>query len=98
MSYDWRSKVFPYRKRDDGLGYVQVVDMDVVQLGIAPAPKTLWRNLIYHVCHGLIMQYPLRDVIAFAWRNRYSFQTEMIDGKDMAVFELVYGGEDETAT
>lgn len=87
--HDWKAKMFPYKRSDDGLGYVQVIDTEVVHLGIAPAPKTLWRNLIHHFCHGLIMQFPLWDVIAFTWRNRYSFQTEMIDGEELAVFEFV---------
>lgn len=81
--------MFPYKRSDDGFGYTQEINADVVQLGIAPAPKTLRQNLIYHICHGILMHYPLRDVLAFAWRNRYSYLTEMIDGEDMAVFEFL---------
>lgn len=45
-------------------------------LGIAPRPKTVWQTLIYHICNGLIMQYPLWDVLLWSWQNRHSFQDE----------------------
>lgn len=46
---------------------------DVITLGVAPAPKTVWQTLVYHVCHGLLMRYPLHEVLVWSWRNRRSF-------------------------
>jgi hypothetical protein len=46
---------------------------DWLLMGIAPRPKTVWQTLVYHICHGLIMQYPLRDVLIWSWKNRRSF-------------------------
>jgi hypothetical protein len=42
-------------------------------LGIAPRPKTVWQTLIYHICNGLLMRYPLWDILVWSWQNRYSF-------------------------
>lgn len=44
-----------------------------IQLGIAPRPRNEWQNFTHHICHGIIMQYPLLDVIVWSWKNRRSF-------------------------
>lgn len=53
---------------------------DTIDLGVAPMPKTVWQTLVYHICHGVIMRYPLIDVLVWSWRNRKSFtETEVRD-------------------
>ena len=44
-----------------------------VHLGYAPTPRTTWQTVRYHLGHGLVMGYRLRDVVAWSWRNRRSF-------------------------
>lgn len=46
-------------------------------LGVAPVPQTVRQTIRYHVGHGMAMGYPLREVLAFAWRNRRSFQRSL---------------------
>ena len=46
-------------------------------LGVAPEPQTVRQTIRYHVGHGLAMGYPLAEVLAFAWRNRRSFERSM---------------------
>lgn len=46
-------------------------------LGVAPVPQTVRATIRYHVGHGLAMGYPLREVLAFAWRNRRSFERSL---------------------
>lgn len=46
---------------------------DVIALGIAPRPRNAREGFLYHLCHGLLMRYPLLDVLVFSWRNRASF-------------------------
>jgi hypothetical protein len=48
-------------------------------LGIAPLPETTWQTFVYHICHGLIMHYPLISCIAYAWKYRDSFNKETIE-------------------
>ena len=48
-----------------------------MHLGVAPEPQTIRQTIRYHVGHGLAMGYPLRDVLAFAWRNRRSFERRL---------------------
>lgn len=49
---------------------------DWIDLGWAPTPRTRWRWLVYDVCHGLLMRYPLRHVLTWSlqasgqWRQR----------------------------
>lgn len=46
-------------------------DSSFIHLGVAPKPQTAWQNFVYHVAHGLLMHFPLRDILIFAWRNRH---------------------------
>lgn len=48
-----------------------------LSLGVAPEPQTTGQTIRYHIGHGLAMGYPLREVLAFAWRNRRSFRPRM---------------------
>lgn len=59
----WRGK--QWREVPDG--------PDWIFLGIAPTPQTTWQALLYHILHGLIMRYPIADVLRWSWRNRHSF-------------------------
>jgi hypothetical protein len=45
-----------------------------LELGYAPRPRNSWEGLLYHICHGLIMRYPLWKVLAWSWIHRKSFQ------------------------
>jgi hypothetical protein len=45
-----------------------------LELGQAPRPRNSWEGFLYHICHGLIMRYPLWKVLAWSWLNRKSFQ------------------------
>jgi hypothetical protein len=47
---------------------------DILSLGVAPVPRNARETFIYHVCHGLIMRYPLIDILVWSWRNRNSFK------------------------
>ena len=59
-------------------------DPGIVHLGIAPAPTTTWQTFVYHVCHGLIMHYPLWSVLTWSWRNRRSFvDPEVVDAIEL---------------
>jgi hypothetical protein len=61
-----------------------------IDLGVAPMPTTVRQTLVYHVCHGLLMRYPILDVLRFSWRNRRSFvESETCDA-------LVYDEEAHT--
>jgi len=44
-----------------------------IDLGVAPMPTTVRQALVYHVCHGLLMRYPILDVLRFSWSNRRLF-------------------------
>lgn len=74
---EWLREVLPDEVREfDGRLWQVLPDdsqSDVIHLGTAPKPTTVWRTFVYHVCHGLIMQYPLSDVLLWSWRNRTSF-------------------------
>lgn len=39
-----------------------------VHMGWAPRPRTRWQKAKRHLFHGLLMGYPLRDVLAWVWR------------------------------
>lgn len=43
------------------------------QLGVAPIPKNRWEGFWHHLFHGLLMGYPLFEIIIFSWCNRASF-------------------------
>lgn len=47
---------------------------DWVHLGIAPRPKTQWQAFIHHIAHGVLMNYPVWDVLVWSWKNRDSFE------------------------
>lgn len=47
-----------------------------IHLGIAPVPRNVRQTFIYHLCNGLLMQYPLWSVIRYAWRERHSFKKD----------------------
>lgn len=49
---------------------------DLIFLGTAPVPRNAWETFVYHVCHGMIMRYPLRDVLIWSWKNRHSFKDD----------------------
>lgn len=44
-----------------------------IHLGVAPIPRTVPQTIVYHVANGLLMHYPIVDVLSFSWRNRRSF-------------------------
>lgn len=46
---------------------------DWVGLGVAPVPRGTLRVFLYHLGHGLVMGYPILDVVVFAWRHRNGF-------------------------
>jgi hypothetical protein len=48
-------------------------DDEWVHLGFCPAPTNAWQTFCYHVWHGLLMRYPLWDILTFSWQNRFSF-------------------------
>jgi hypothetical protein len=48
-------------------------DEQTVFLGTAPKPRNQFEAFIHHVCHGLMMRYPLKDVLVWSWQNRDSF-------------------------
>lgn len=54
-------------------------DEKYISLGIAPRPQTRLQAIIYHVCHGLIMRYPLLDILVWSWRNRDSFEDKIVN-------------------
>jgi hypothetical protein len=51
----------------------QPKDENVIFLGIAPKPRNHTEAFIHHICHGLMMRYPLKDVLVWSWQNRDSF-------------------------
>lgn len=65
---DWPYPVF----YDEG-GVEVVVSApsrDWERLGWCPTPRTRWGWFRQHLLEGLLMRYPVLDVIVFAWRNR----------------------------
>lgn len=61
---------------------------DYFDIGIIPIPRTRWRVFLYHFCHGILMQYPLWDVLLFSLR--YCDPTEHWrdwDGRDVEIIE-----------
>lgn len=54
-------------------GKLQPPDTDWLNLGLCLAPQTVWQTIVYHFCHGLLMRYPLLDVIRFSLTERNSF-------------------------
>lgn len=49
-------------------------DSGWLHLGVCPRPRTTWEVFTYHLCHGLLMRYPLREVLVFSWRQRHAFR------------------------
>jgi hypothetical protein len=47
--------------------------LENIALGTAPVPRTPLQTMIHHVCHGLLMRYPLWSIFRFAWTNRNTF-------------------------
>lgn len=61
---DWPYPRMEYR---DGTWWLELPDtQDWRHLGWGPRPRTRARRFIGHVCHGVLMGYPLRAVLAFA--------------------------------
>lgn len=50
-------------------------DSRYVHLGFCPTPTGARQTFIHHMCHGIMMGYPLFDVLAYAWRHRYPAQS-----------------------
>lgn len=65
------------------------VDGNWIELGIAPAPTTVWQTFIYHFAHGLLMRYPLWDVLKFSWQNRRNFIEAIEYDGELATIEYV---------
>jgi hypothetical protein len=62
------------REDEDGREWLAMPDYGKwVTLGFAPVPQTVSKGFWHHVWHGLLVGYPLLEVLAFAWRNRFSF-------------------------
>ena len=59
-------------------------------LGIAPRPDTTLRCFLYHLGHGLVMQYPLLSVLWFSWRNRHNYREAPPTEGDRAVIEYIF--------
>lgn len=55
---------------DGATRYVEIEPWEWVGLGVAPRPRGPLRVFVYHLGHGLVMGYPLHDILVFAWRNR----------------------------
>jgi hypothetical protein len=39
-------------------------------LGHALRPTTTWRNFLWHLCNGLLMQYPVLSIMVYSWKHR----------------------------
>lgn len=48
-------------------------------LGFCPRPVGQCQTVLHHVWHGLLMRYPIRSVVCFAWRNRTTFDPSPLD-------------------
>lgn len=54
---------------DNGM-YIKVLDDPKwLFMGWVPTPRTDFDWFIYHIMHGLLMRYPLWDVLVWSWRN-----------------------------
>lgn len=55
--------------RRDGL-YLKMIDNPAwLHMGWVPTPKTRFGWFVYHAVHGLLMRYPLWDVLVWSWKN-----------------------------
>lgn len=55
---------------DDGSMWFEITDYHgdnskFIHLGIAPVPQNKFRWIVYHICMGMISQYPVIDIIRF---------------------------------
>jgi len=58
----------------EGELWIKQPDTDDVYLGFCPKPSNRWQTFVYHVCHGIIMQYSILDVLLWSWKNKDSFE------------------------
>jgi len=58
-----------------------------MEMGIIPIPQSRWRVFLYHLCHGLLMHYPLHEVIWFSIRYCNPAEWRTWDGKEMTIME-----------
>lgn len=57
--------------REDGTVWQEITESPGwIHVGWAPRPNSRLQWFVHHVCHGLLMRYPLRDVVTWAWRRR----------------------------
>lgn len=47
-------------------------------MGTAPVPQGPLQVFKYHLGHGLVMGYPIIDVLAFSWKNRNAFGPDWV--------------------
>lgn len=56
--------------RDGMLWYAVPPSEDWGFFGWVPWPTSTLQRFVHHLAAGVLMRYPLRDVVAFAWRHR----------------------------
>lgn len=75
-------------RRIDGAYWYKAVDADGwMDVGIIPIPRSRWRVFLYHFCHGMLMQYPLIEILKFSittsnmthWRSWSGREIERVE-------------------
>lgn len=59
---------------NNGTGKMNL-NRDPLGIGVAPNPfvqeASDWERFKYHVCMGLLMHFPVVDILVFSWKNRH---------------------------